>query len=605
MQVSPAVFVGIGLVIYIIGYWFYAKYIDRTVWAPDPATKTPAHMYMDGIEFFPTSKSVLFGFQFKSIAALGPISGPFIALVFGWLPAFLWIIFGTFFIGWIHDYTAVMITVRSEGESFGPVCYRLVGSRARKGLMSFIIFYLILVMAVFAYICGAFFRAFPQSIVPTILVIAGGFVAGVMMYRLKINIIISTVVGIIFMVVGVAVGIWLQLAGFLAWIASTPVEWWIILALVLVFFGATLPITDWAQPVNYIAFWPCFVAVVLIIVGALLAPLTTLLFPADPVIVQSLPWYPPTAENPLLPFYTDANGPIWPILFVTIACGAVSGWHSLVGSSATGKQIQQEGDVLPVAGGSMFLEGLLALAAMSAYVVIAPAAVNPNWFINFPTGAAIITQGLFGGPLVSNLVLVAFFAMVLELYAITVLQLMPRFFRMAGADLSGKSVIAPLFRNKWIGVLIGILIAFAFAATGAWFHIWLLFGGSNQLLAGLCLFLGSIYLARNKKPSKYTLIPAIFMIITTEAALLWEAWVFLRTWIPGTWNAFIPTGYVVRAGSLVGDLAAAGITGPAIILTFIFAIMAIVLFLLGLLILYDAYKAFRSGAEVEEVPAGE
>jgi carbon starvation protein len=541
-------------------------------------------MYMDGVEFFPTSKSVLFGFQFKSIAALGPISGPFIALVFGWLPAFLWIIFGTFFIGWIHDYTSVMITVRSEGESFGPICYRMVGSRARKGLMGFIIFYLILVMAVFAYICGAFFRAFPQSIIPTILTIAGGAVAGVMMYRRKMSIILATIVGIVFMAIGIVVGLWLQIAGYLAWVADTAVELWIVVALILVYFGATLAITDWAQPVNYVAFWPCFVAVILIILGALLSPITSTIYPAEAVTIQ---------VDPLVTLYTDANGPLWPILFVTIACGAVSGWHSLVGSSATGKQLMKETDALPVAGGSMFLEGLLATSAMCAYIVIAPASVNPNWFINFPTGAAILTQGMFGGAAVSSVVLVAFFAMVLELYAITVLQLMPRFFRMACADLAGTSAIAPLFRNKWIGALIGCLIAFAFAATGAWFHLWMLFGGSNQLLAGLCLMLGSVYLMRTKKPTRYNVIPGLFMIFTCLAALVWETWIFVR--------AVLDVGYFARAGSLIGDLAAAGNVLPAVIVTWIFIGISIILFLLGTLVFIDAWTAFRRGPEAVEV----
>lgn len=584
-MISPAIFVGIGLVIYAIGYFLYARFINRTVWAPDAKVKTPAHMYMDGVEFFPTSKSVLFGFQFKSIAALGPISGPFVALVFGWLPAFLWIVFGTFFIGWIHDYTAAFITVRSEGESFGPICYRMVGSRARKGLMGFIVFYLILVMSVFAYMCGAFFRAFPQSIIPTILVIAGGAISGILLYRMKMNIIISTLVGIAFMVVGIAVSLWLYLLGALTWIKTTPVEWWIILALVLVFFGATLAITDWAQPVNYIAFWPCFVAVVLIIVGALLSPLTSVLYPAEPVVVQS---------SPLITFYSDAAGPLWPILFVTIACGAVSGWHSLVGSSATGKQIASEVDVLPVTGGSMFLEGLLAMAAMSAYVVIASGDVVASWFLNFPTGAAIITQGMFGGAVLSSAVLIAFFAMVLELYAITVLQLMPRFFRMACADLAGTSPIAPLFRNKWVGALIGCLIAYVFAATGAWYQLWVLFGGSNQLLAGLCLMLGSIYLMRRKKPTFYTLIPALFMIATCEAALLWEAWMFVRVLL-----ALRPLSDVVSTGTLLQKLWVAGVQLPALALIWTFLAISIIMFLLGALVFYDTVKAFRQGPEAE------
>ncbi|MFW9861917.1 MAG: carbon starvation protein A [Candidatus Thorarchaeota archaeon] len=580
---SPAIFIGVGLVIYIFGYWLYARYVDRNVWSPDAKVKTPAHMYMDGVEFFPTSKSVLFGFQFKSIAALGPISGPFIALVFGWLPAFLWIVFGTFFIGWIHDYTSVMITVRSEGESFGPIAYRMVGSRARKGLMGFIIFYLILVMAVFAYICGAFFRAFPQSILPTIFVIAGGAFAGIMMYRRKMNIVISTIVGMLFMVVGIVLGIWLYVEGLLAWVADTPVEWWIILSLVLVYFGATLAITDWAQPVNYVAFWPCFVAVLLIIAGALLSPLTQTV--SEPVAVQI---------DPVITLFTEANGPIWPILFVAIACGAVSGWHSLVGSSATGKQIASEVDALPVAGGSMFLEGVLAMCAMSAYVVIPEAARVAAWFQNFPVGAAILTQGMFGGAAVSNLVLVAFFAMVLELYAITVLQLMPRFFRLAAADLAGQSAIAPLFRNKWIGAFIGVLIAFIFAATGAWYHIWLLFGGSNQLLAGLALMLASVYLVRANRPTYYTLIPAIFMIFTCEAALVWEAWVFIQALLSAT-------GYYAQAGSLIDVLAQGGNALPAIALTWTFLGIAIVLFFLGWLVFADAWAALRRGPEQADV----
>jgi carbon starvation protein len=197
-------------------------------------------------------------------------------------------------------------------------------------------------------------------------------------------------------------------------------------------------------------------------------------------------------------------------------------------------------------------------------------------------------------------VLVAFFAMVLELYAITVLQLMPRFFRMAAADLAGTSAIAPLFRNKWIGAFIGVLIAFIFAATGAWYHIWLLFGGSNQLLAGLALMLASVYLARAKKPTFYTLIPAIFMIITCEAALVWEAWVFVHA-------LFTAPYYYAQAGSMVANMAVAGNALPAIALTWTFLGIAIILFILGWLVFYDAWTSLKRGPEAAapsaEVPS--
>ncbi|RLI40529.1 carbon starvation protein A, partial [Candidatus Bathyarchaeota archaeon] len=157
MQFYPIWFVILGIVIYALAYYIYARWYDRNVWEPDPKRATPAHMYMDGITFFPVGKWVLYGFQFKGIAGLGPILGPFIGLFYGWLPALLWLLVGNFFIGWIHDYSVLFLSVRNEGKTLGPLSYELISPRARKALIGFLFFYLILLIATFDVLCSVFF----------------------------------------------------------------------------------------------------------------------------------------------------------------------------------------------------------------------------------------------------------------------------------------------------------------------------------------------------------------------------------------------------------------------------------------------------------------
>src|SRR5512136_1915014 len=357
----------IGVIAIGAGYFVYAKSINRNILKPDDKKATPAKMFMDGVDFTPANRNVLFGYQFKSIAALGPILGPIVAVQWGWLPALLWIVLGTFFIGWVQDYTSIMIGVREEGQSFGALSYRLISPRSRMILLIFIYFYLWLIMGSFGVQVG--FNLFTNPAVPlgVLIVILVGVLAGQMTYKWKMDIILTSVITVVLSFVGIWLstlgpvknfftglyGIKLDAAG--KALASptlflTVTQAKLIGSLLMVaicYFGAVLPIWRWAQPINYVAFWIVSLGVLGGVIGLLI-------------------WRPGMGDFPAVRPFTQAAGPLWPMLFVTIACGAISGWHSLVSSSGTARQLEKETDALYVGGGAMFFEMFFAVIAFLA-----------------------------------------------------------------------------------------------------------------------------------------------------------------------------------------------------------------------------------------------
>ena len=564
---TPFWFIVLALVAYGIAYLWYSKWYDRNVWKSDPAKTTPAHMFMDGVEFFPSSRYVLWGYQFKSIAALGPILGPWIAVTYGWLPALIWIIVGNFFIGWIHDYGSIMLTVRNEGKSFGPLTYEWVGAGGRNTLLGFLLFYLLIISAVFIMFIALFWNIFPGTIWATLGMIVTGLIAGQLLYKMKMNILTVTIISIVLVVVSVFLGVWFPFpaTGFLgAW----TLAFWAAVLCVILYIASMLPMPTFIQPVNYVAFYPAFIGVLLIIIGSLLSPVTniTLLQPA---------WK--TA-------YSAAAGPIWPMMFVAIACGAISGWHSLVGSSATGKQLDIETDAHPVGAGAMLTEGLLALAALAAFMVLAPDETALGNVGGFVTGATRLTTAYLGAG--TETFLKVFFGLFLVIYAFTVQTLVTRFWRMISAELFGESALG----QPVVSTIVGLSIAWLFAISGSWINLWLYFGGANQLLAGLALMLISIYLVRLRARSGFTLGPAIFMIVTTLAALAWETWMFLR--------ALVTRAPLVRAPLASYPTIALAING-------IFVLVGAALFILGIrmaLLTWGSYSKYRA-APPAEAPA--
>jgi len=572
MQLYPIWFVVLGIVIYALAYYVYARWYDRNVWEPDPKRATPAHMYMDGITFFPVGKWVLYGFQFKGIAGLGPILGPFIGLFYGWLPALLWILVGNFFIGWIHDYSVLFLSVRNEGKTLGPLSYELISPRARKALIGFLFFYLILLIATFDVLCSVFFMTYPQSVLATTLMFVAGIISGLLMYKARAGVTTSTIVGVIITIIGIIIGIYVPLP-------YKNLGFWVVYTSILLLIGGTVSLMYVTQPVIYIASFPAIAGIVLLIIGGLISPATG-------VAIEQPAWggvFGMLGGMKAKSIWTV--GPIWPILFVSIACGAISGWHSLVSSSGSAPLLDVETDALPVGAGSMLTEGLLALASLSAYMVLTPeevaAAGGVKWTA-LVTGASKLVAPWTGGEAAWGWT-VPFYGFWLEVYALTLAMLALRFFWMVWADITGAK---PIISNKYVGSIIGLIIGGILAYTGAWINLWLLFGGSNQLLAGLALTLVSLYLMKIKKPSKYTLGPAIFMIITCEAALLWQAIKMLRAVALGTPIA-------------KGPLAAPAYKGIALALNGVFGAFAIILFILGLIVAIDASKAFARLGKAE------
>jgi carbon starvation protein len=521
------------IALYAVAYWGYGKWIDRNVWRSDAKKTTPAHMYMDGVEYFPVSRYVLWGYQFKSVAALGPILGPFIGVTYGWLPALLWIIGGNFFIGWLQDYGSMMLSVRKEGRSFGPITYEFTGARGRTNLLAFVLFYLIIISATFIALIANFWNSFKgTTFVPTIGILIAGLLCGQLLYRVKMNVFAVTAIGLALVVVSLYLGTIIPVN--LPW-GNLNLAVWAGICVLILYIAAVLPTPTFIQPTNYLAFYPAYAAVILILVGALVTPFTNI-----------------TVKLPAGPFLNDPQGilgPIWPILFVAIACGAISGWHSLVSSSSSSKQLDVETDALPVGGGAMLSEGLLALASLIAYMVLAPTFVfgiagdpaNPAHtnIASWPVGAAVLVAPLLGVNAAAT-ILTTFFGLVLVIYALTVQALVTRFFRLVAGETWGEGRFRAL-GNKHVATAVGLGVPWAFAVTGSWWALWLYFGGANQLLAGLAIMLITIHLARVRAPTRYSLIPAVFMVITTLAALLWQTgtfaysvWAYLqndKTWL--------------------------------------------------------------------------
>ncbi|MEW5867235.1 MAG: carbon starvation CstA family protein [Bacillota bacterium] len=482
----------IGFAVALIGYYWYARYIDQKVIQADPKKATPAKMYMDGVDFIPTSKHVLFGYQFKSIAALGPVLGPIIALQWGWLPGLLWILLGTFFIGWIHDYSSAIIGLRNDGETFGALSYKLISPRGRVILLSFMYFYLLLIVSAFGSIVANMLKGTPSVPFAILALMAVGLLSGYLIYKRKMDILFVTVLMVVLSLIAIWAGTALPITGSFAV--------WVVFGLLFSYIGAVLPIWSYTQPINYISFYLVALGMLGAVIGILVGH--------------------PNFSVPVFTTYTIGVGPLWPILFVTIACGAISGWHSLVSSSGTARQLENETDTRYVAGGSMFMEMVLALIAL--IIGAATFASFQDYGANLKAlgPAGIFATGL--GALLAKLGISATFGKafagaMLVILAITIMQLAVRFMRIATAELAREG--SALLRNTYVGAFIAVLLAYILVMTGTWSYIWTLFGGSNQLMAALALMLVSIWLAKEGKAWYFTFFPMLFMLVTTIAAL--------------------------------------------------------------------------------------
>ena len=531
-----------------VGYFLYAKNIDKNIIQPDDKKATPAKMYMDGVDFTPASRNVLFGYQFKSIAALGPIGGPIVAAQWGWLPALLWIILGTFFIGWVQDYASIIVPMRSEGDTFGALSYKLISPRARGILLVFIYLYLLLIMGAFGKVIGQLFLAKPVVPFGILSVILMGLLAGQMTYKWKQDIILTTVITVVVAFIGIWLGQTAAISGIFEGLNNALGEggqkiFWPIIFAIICYLGAVLPIWRWAQPTNYVSFW----IIALGMAGGIIG-----------MLVWTAQGGATFGDFPVFTGWTvEGLGPLWPILFVTIACGAISGWHSLVSSSGTARQIEKESDALPVGGGAMWMEMVLATIAL-----LTATAATGGWeaykevyaagkFGVFATGLAAFLSHIgiptsFGG---------AYGLVFLTIQGLTICYLVVRFMRVASAELLGDAI--PALKNVHIGAIVALILSLIVIWTGVWQTIWVLFGGANQMMASLALLIITIWLLSQKKPAAWTFWPFVFMYITTIAALIYKGYVAFAAAAAGTKVA----GNIIAGVIAVVLIVCAGILG--------------------------------------------
>lgn len=544
----PAVWViAFVAVVLLVAYRWYGTFLVKRVFGVDDASPTPAHTLRDDVDYVPAPAPVLFGHHFASIAGLGPLLGPAIAVVWGWLPALIWIVIGSIFIGAVHDAGCLVASIRNRARSIADVTADVMGHRARTLFLLFAIFALSLAMGVFVVNISTLFAPgagaaegghVPQAVLPSAMLIVIALVVGVLHYRVRLPLAPLTVGAVALSLLFIWIGVRLPVTG-VAGFSLNPERWTYALML-YAFVASILPVWLLLQPRDYVNSFQLYLGMALLFVGAVVG---------SPQMVAP-------AVN------TSAQGlqPLFPMLFITVACGAVSGFHALVASGTTSKQLSKESHVQPVAYGGMLTEGLLATLALvsvsagfgsfgewsSRYADWKSAGTHA--LSNFVHGAGVIVSSC-GLPL--DLAKV-FIATVAVGFALTTLDSGTRLIRYNIQELGGAWRLSLLQRPLVAtAIAVGCIGGFALMRspdpiTGQLKPLgsilWQLFGTSNQLLAGLSLLVVSLYLRALGRASAYTAVPMAFMLVVTISALLWSMWNF---WNQGNWLLLSIAGVIL------------------------------------------------------------
>ena len=512
--IIPAV-IGISLV--ASGYFFYSKFIAEKIYQLDPNFETPAHSMRDDVDFIPTNRVVLWGHHFTAVAGAAPIIGPAIAVIWGWLPAFIWVIGGTIFFAGVHDFGAIWASVRNEGRSVGSLTADVVSLRARTLFMIVIFFLLMMVNAVFAVAISNAFVATPSSVIPAWSAIAVAVAIGVLIYKVKVPILWPTVIGTIILYAVIYVGDQVPVSLPETFMGLGAAPQWIIILFIYATIASLLPVWLLLQPRDYING-------IQLIIG--LALLFGAVFIANPTVVA--PMY-----NANVPAGTP---PLVPLLFVTIACGALSGFHGLVASGTTSKQLDKETDARFVGYLGSSGEGMLALVTIIA--VSAGFASLGEWqttyaefggTIGIPTFVTGGSQIVADGTPLSREFAQTLLAVMAVLFAGTTMDAGVRLQRYIVQEW-GTIYKIPALQNGYIATFAAVAacLALAFGAGGVdgqgGMLIWPLFGTTNQLLAGLTLLVLSVMLVKLGRRYIFTLVPMLFVTIMSLLAALYQLW---------------------------------------------------------------------------------
>ena len=503
------VFAALGcFALYFIVYRFYARYLGARVFRLDPARPTPAHEMNDGVDYVPSRRSILFGHHYASIAGLAPMLGPAIAVIWGWLPGMLWVVLGTLFIGAVHDFGALVVSMRHKGLSVGKVAEDLIGRRAKFIFLFIILFLICLVMGVFVRtIAGLFtFAFYPESVFPTFFLMGVAMLIGWMVYRRSADVSKMTAIGFVLMMTSIWVGLYIAKP-------DVTADAWILILLGYALAASILPVWLLLQPRDYLNSLLLYLGLGAAYLGFFLLQ--------------------PSFAAPAVNAHPPGAPPIFPFVFIVIACGAVSGFHGLVSSGTTSKQIDKETDAVFIGYGGMVGESLLGLLAVLACTagfqsVEAWSAHYASWgaadglsekMRAFIDGAALFVTQL-GVPMPTAR---AFIALVAVSFALTSLDSGTRLLRYNIAEIA-TSIGAPILAGRYIASSIAVLLIGFFAfytidGQPAGLALWSLFGSTNQVLGALTLLTITIYLRQRGANYWYTFVPMVFMLVVTVVAM--------------------------------------------------------------------------------------
>ncbi|MFQ6069500.1 MAG: carbon starvation protein A [Candidatus Aminicenantales bacterium] len=514
---NTLIIAGILILWLFLGYKFYGNFIEKKVVKADDSRITPAREFKDGIDYYPAKKPLLFGHHFSSIAGAGPILGPLLGvLYFGWLGAILWIALGSVFLGAVHDYTSLMTSVKNKGTSLADISEKTLGLRAKIIYSVFLWIALALVIAVFAVVASKTLISKPEIVIPTFGLIFLAMFFGWIIYRKGFNVVAGTVMALVFLFLLIYLGKLFPVVLPARILGLSSQNFWFFILIIYSMVASSLPVWFLLQPRDYISTWILFLGLGLGYIGLLLSH--------------------PKINAPPFVSFTSKGGPIWPMLFVIIACGAISGFHSVVAGGTTAKQLPNESSGKLIGFGSMITEA--ALAGLVIFIAAGALLWDPGgtkelsfqYLMN--TGDPINAFATGFGKLVSSLpaltlTLGTFFGMVmLNAFVLTTLDTGTRLGRFIFTELVGKEV--PFLSNRWVASAIIVAFASVLGATEGYKAIWPVFGASNQLVAALALLIVSSYLVGVKSPRAYTLIPAYFMLLTTIAALSYQGYNFFK-----------------------------------------------------------------------------
>lgn len=481
------------LLIFILGYSFYGSFLSKII-GIDEKRKTPAFTKFDGVDYVPAKNPiVLFGHHFSSIAGAGPIIGPIFAYIFwGWLGVIIWILFGSIFLGGVHDFVSMFISVREEGKSIGDICEKYISKRAGFLFLIFLWFALILVIAVFASLCARTFVSMPEIVLPSIGLIFVAIFTGFLIYKTKFGLLKSTIIGIFLLFLLIILGERFPIKFFI----KESFLIWVIILLLYSYFASILPVNILLQPRDYLSSFLLFFGISVMVIGIILKPV-----PLNNLNFLKL---------------SSREGFIFPIMFITVACGAISGFHSLVSSGTTSKQIASEKDIKRIGYGSMLLEGILA-ASVLFIVAFSLKEINlektPPELFSIGFSKTVFFLGKYS-PFIALLIL--------NTFILTTLDTATRITRFIFQEITG-------FKNIFISTSVVILASAYLLFSGTWQTLWPIFGASNQLVAAIALLTGTAWLISKKKNHLITFIPAIIMFLITLSALILKIFELLKT----------------------------------------------------------------------------